>query len=44
MTQSWQNSDLFTVDTLVNCGAVKVEFFNYNGSAGTAALDADLFK
>ena len=40
--QPWQDSDLYTLETLVDCGPIKVEFFN--SDFGLTALDPDLFS
>ena len=40
--QSWVDLNLYTVDTLVDCGPIQVEFFN--DDATKTALDADIFE
>ena len=42
LVQPWQDSDLYALDTLVDCGPITVEFFN--NDSGLTALDPDLFS
>ena len=40
-TQSWADHDLFSVDTLVDCGPTQIDFFN--DDQGKSELDPSLF-